>query len=124
MRLLMLVLLLSVSACIPLGAPTDLYNPDSRRSVGEKDVPDISPGKTTRQQVLLRFGQPDRNINDEQKFVYHWSKTKFRTIIITYGDVGIVDFDRFYAFEIVFDDKGLVQTAELFDRSKLLDPNF
>lgn len=43
-----------------------------RLSLAENDTLFIQPGRTTRDEVLLRLGFPERRVDDQRTFVYWW----------------------------------------------------
>lgn len=70
--ILFVITLLPLTGCIAIPA-TGEYSSGSRTSVEKKDVRWIKNGITTRDDVLLRFGSPDRIITAERIYVYRWA---------------------------------------------------
>ena len=55
--------------------PTPAYKSDglpTRQNVSAKDAQEIRTGVTSREEVLLRFGEPDATFAQGQRFVYLW----------------------------------------------------
>ena len=70
---LLLPWLLLAGGCVLI--PTPAYKSDglpTRQNVSAKDAQQIQTGVTTREQVLLRFGEPDTTFAQGRRFVYLW----------------------------------------------------
>jgi len=63
----------------------------------------IEPGVTTRIDVLMTLGEPDRRVEEDRYFVYEWSET--------HAVVGVIVGGGYQA--------GVLGTAELGDRNAL-----
>ena len=71
---------LPLLACVVLAAATScvvIPTPEhgllaGRGKIDESDIAFLQVGKTTRQEVLLRFGEPDAVLNDQSILTYHW----------------------------------------------------
>lgn len=57
--------------CIIIPTPEhDLL--EGRGEITESDMAFLTEGKTTREDVLLRFGEPDLVLSDQRLLIYHW----------------------------------------------------
>lgn len=122
MRTLLIICFATLlNACVL--TPTNLYNSESRRSVSVNDVDGLVVGRTTRQQVLLRFGTPDGRAGDESQFSYHWSKKKFYSLgILGAGGHGggiSLEYDKDYALRLNFDDDGVLTSSKLTNKGDM-----
>jgi len=86
--ILMVFVLLMIGSCV--------YVPTHEHGVSM--IPDEAmdffvPGKTTRTDVLLRFGDPAQRLEEDRYFIYYWLTTT-GYIIIAAGTAGGVAEDR------------------------------
>jgi hypothetical protein len=98
---------LFVSGCIIV--PTPHFNSgDARANFDKKSLPDIHPGVTTREEVLLKFGEPDAVSRDERMFAYR--EQKILAVCLVFAGTptaGAIPADHY--FLVQFDDTGVVQ---------------
>jgi outer membrane protein assembly factor BamE (lipoprotein component of BamABCDE complex) len=99
----------SLAGCLII--PTDFYKDYSRKNIAEEPPSAIIPGKTTREDVLLSLGEPDKKSQDEPEFWY--TSTKVKAIWGTYGGGG--EYIKNYIHIISFDKNGLVEALRLYD---------
>jgi len=67
-------LVIVMQSCIYI--PTPQHSLLSGRGMIEnEDTQEIQIGKTTREDILLQFGEPDVTINRQTIFVYRWTRT-------------------------------------------------
>jgi hypothetical protein len=72
----------------------------------------ISTGATSREDVLLRFGEPDAVIDDERIFVYYWVVSIGKFMIGGgYGPATVDEIPKYYLFTLEFDEKGRLKRA-------------
>lgn len=98
---------LSLAGCLIV--PADHYKGYSRENVSEEPSAGIVPGTTTREEVLMRLGEPDRASEDESEFWYMASKVKGGIIVGYSGSDIVID----YIHAIGFDRNGRVETVRL-----------
>lgn len=94
----------SLAGCLVV--PLDYYKEYSRENVTEEPPMGIVSGTTTRVDVLLKLGEPDRASQDESEFWYVASKVKGGIIAGYNGSEIIID----YIHAISFDKNGVVAT--------------
>lgn len=71
--LLLALVLMALQGCVILPIPTPEHGLLSGRGeITKADVAPLEVGKTTREEVLLRFGEPEATLDDQQVFIYHW----------------------------------------------------
>jgi hypothetical protein len=61
-------------------------------------------GSATREEVLVRLGEPDQYSEDQKEFVYRW-----RMVIGFYPGCSSPDVKKTYLLRIRFDDAGVVR---------------
>jgi outer membrane protein assembly factor BamE (lipoprotein component of BamABCDE complex) len=102
--------------------PTNYYTDYSRKNVAEESPADIVTGVTTREEVLIILGEPDKVSEDEVEVWYMSSKVK--SIVAMYGGGG-GEMVRDYIHVIRFDRNGLVKTMRLdINSDHIRDPTF
>ena len=88
--------------------PLDAYLKESRENISEEPPANVVPGKSTREEVMLRLGEPDAASWDEMELWYMASKM---TALVIIGDRGDT-VDRDYIHVIRFDRNGVVETLQ------------
>lgn len=56
--------------------PVDYTEYGSRGNVTEKTAATLQPGTTTKEEILLRLGEPDWKSPEDRQIGYAWSKVK------------------------------------------------
>lgn len=106
---------LALAGCLVL--PMNRIAGDSRANVSEKTATDFVPGVTTREDVLLKLGEPDEVSPDEQRLGYRWSRIRLFWIVVAGGpySAGFVGGDVEHAglLELVFDADGRLVKTEV-----------
>jgi outer membrane protein assembly factor BamE (lipoprotein component of BamABCDE complex) len=108
----------SLAGCLVI--PLDYYKDYSRENVTEEPPAGIVSGTTTREEVLMRLGEPDRASQDESEPWYMASKVKGGIIVGDRG--GEIRIDYIYA--IGFDKNGLVETTRLLKADSIEENEF
>jgi outer membrane protein assembly factor BamE (lipoprotein component of BamABCDE complex) len=112
--ILMVGLLMPCSGCILI--PTPEYKSDgiaTRQNISDKEVDMIQVNTTTREQILLRFGQPDATFDEQRRFVYLWAHV---TAWIAAGggySAAMAEIAKGYVLEINFRPDGVVSAREI-----------
>lgn len=96
-----------VTGCLII--PTDYYTDSSRQNVTDKPPETIIPGQTSREEVLLRLGEPDGASPDETELWYDAEKVTAWLIVGRSGDEII----RHYLLIIHFDRNGVVESQRV-----------
>jgi len=94
--------------CIPI--PTATHTPKELNTRGEIDAKALEfmrVGSTSREEVLLKLGEPDAVRKDERYFLYRW--VTVHGYIAAYGGGGEYIGKKRYDLLIEFDDKGVVK---------------
>ncbi|MGB0583373.1 MAG: hypothetical protein ACPGVU_27135, partial [Limisphaerales bacterium] len=106
-------------SCFTVPIPTAHYTADSRINLTKKKADKLSVGETTREEVLLAFGEPDHMTPDGSKVIYHWSRTYVQFFTgFQNGDGLRDDFGRDFNLTLHFADDGVLKNRE-FSRSIL-----
>ena len=85
----------------------------TRRRLEKTTLDSILVGKTTREEVLLRLGEPDFADRDDRVFVYHWAMVAGYWGIAAYSSSVGGHIARQYFLIMEFDDHGVVKRHEL-----------
>ena len=76
--------------CVIIPVPTPEHSTASSRAfIEERELAQIQPGKTTREEILLRYGAPDAAFKDQQLFLYSWDRIVTYLVIATVGRGGV-----------------------------------
>jgi len=97
----------SISNCMYIPTPTHSLS-SSCGVVPIQVIESITPGKTTREDLVLKIGGPDRLYQGERIFVYEWSG-KEGVLAAGYGYSGAAaTIERNHYLAIEFDQKNIV----------------
>jgi hypothetical protein len=79
---------------------------EGRGKIDESDIAFLSVSKTTHEDVLLRFGEPDWVLHDQRILIYHWSVSHGYWLVG--GPPGAVGgtIPKNYLFMLDFDEEG------------------
>lgn len=101
---------MTCSGCIGY-IPLNMADPATRQNVNEEMILSITPGQTTRQEILLKLGEPDESSFYGTELTYDWSRIKGIAWIYFGMPVGtnIAEKSRLI---IYFDDKGVVSRTK------------
>lgn len=84
---------------------------EGRGKIDESDIAFLTVGKTTREDVLLKFGEPDLVLYDQRILIYRWRVIQGYGFILLYAiDYGPVSRD--YLFMLEFDGEGRLKRFE------------
>lgn len=107
----------ALQGCVILPVPTPEHGLLSGRGeITEADVAFLEAGKTTREELLLRFGEPSTSLNDERILVYHWQAVR-GYVLVAVGGRGGGDADAWpvpkdYLVLVEFDEHGRLRRSE------------
>ena len=93
--------------------PVDYYDAGVRHNIDAKAQSDLQPGVTTKEEVLLKLGEPDFASDDGLRVGYAWTKVKALVIVASYGGGGEAEIKRGYLLEVSFDPDGRVSGTRL-----------
>jgi len=115
--LLLALVSTALHGCVILPIPTPEHDLVSGRGeVTEADTVGLEVGKTMREEVLLRFGEPSGTLQDERVFLYHWSTVRGYVIWAVgwaYAGRGdIVAVPKDYLLLLEFDESGRLRRFE------------
>lgn len=89
--------------------PTPEHDLVGRGEINESDLAILTIGKTTIEDVLLRFGEPYLVFQDQSILIYHWRVSQHG--IVAPG--GGAPFFKYYLFMLEFDEDGYLKRFEL-----------
>jgi len=99
-----------LASCI---IPTDYHAPGSRQNVDPKTLANFAVGVTTKEEVLLKLGEPDFVSEDGQRLGYAWTQVKAIWFFGSGYSGGGGAIEKNYLLEITFDEKDTVSTARV-----------
>lgn len=102
------ILAANLAGCIII--PTDYYAPGARQNLDDTPPENLVPTVTTREEILLKLGEPTRFSTDETEIWYETEKIKAWLII---GDRG-GEIRRRYFLILNFDTKGVLSSQRFF----------
>jgi len=106
-----LLLMLFSSACIVI--PTPEHRIGGRVPCDDEKTTFIVKETTTKEEVLLKLGEPDLVLNRERIFVYRWEMVAAYFFVGGYGGGTGGPIPRHHFLIIEFDDKNRVSRHEL-----------
>lgn len=108
----------AVLCCIVLTGcliiPVDYHVTGSRHNITSESTNALCIGTTTREDVLLRLGEPDFVSEDGRRFGYLWTKVKAIWAVASYGGPGAAgEITHSYLIETSFDQSNHVSEVRL-----------
>jgi hypothetical protein len=85
---------------------------EGRGKIEESDMVFLENERTTREEVLLRFGEPDLILDHDRLLVYHWAVSHGYWFVGAYYTGGGGPIPKDYLFILEFDDKGFLKRFE------------
>ena len=111
------LLTLAAAAALLAGCliiPVDYHATGSRHNVNHKTPEVLQPGVTTKEEVFLKFGEPDFASEDGHRLGYAWTKVKAIWAVAGYGGGGASgEIKRSYVLEAAFDASNRVSRVRL-----------
>jgi hypothetical protein len=86
---------------------------EGRGEITKSDIDFLTVGKTVREDVLLRFGEPDLVLNDQRILIYHWSVSHGYWFIGGYYSAGGGPIPKEYLFMLEFDGTGILNRFDV-----------
>lgn len=80
-----------------------------RGKIGEADIAFLKVGVTTREDAVLRFGEPDAVWQDQRVLAYCWAVSVGVIFVYNAG----AEIPKNYIFILEFDDGGVLKRAEI-----------
>ena len=87
LMLLACIVLAAFAGCVVIPMPEHALL-EGRGEIDESDIAFLEEGKTTREDVLLRFGEPDVVLRDQRILAYHWEVSKGIWLLVGAGPYG------------------------------------
>jgi hypothetical protein len=114
--LLLALLSMALSGCCMFIPMPEHGLTSGHGEITEADTGFLEVGKTTREEILLRFGEPSCSLNDGSIFVYDWSVVKaYWFVAVGYyfsGHWADGFMDKEYQVVLEFDEQGLLKRHE------------
>lgn len=109
---------LSLAACVPVPLiPRELQG--SRQDLGERRPDFIVEGVTTREDILVRLGEPDRRGYADRWFAYRSRRSEGGVLLVVPYGAGFAagaESVRYRRLVVYFDGRGLVENVGYTDR--------
>lgn len=113
---LLAALLGAVTAgCIIIPTPENILL-EGRGVIEEKEEARFVPGETRREDVLLRFGEPDLVADEGRLLAYHWARASAWVFIGAYPGGAVMPLARHHFLVLEFNAAGLLQRHEFLDK--------
>lgn len=110
---ILIALLLVSSGCLYIPTPQHSIT-YGRGMIAQEAIQEFRPGAATRQEILLRFGEPDATLSNQSVFVYTWTRTQGYLFIGGAGGRGaIVDVGHTSLLLMEFDERNCLKRVEL-----------
>jgi len=106
-------------ACVVPMPIEEAYRHGSRENLGAAAQESIVAGRTTREEVLLRLGQPDGVALDESWLSYGCVRSKGGVLVFIYPSTAIPAFETvdYTRLVIYFDEAGVVERTQFEQRN-------
>jgi hypothetical protein len=108
------------NACVIVPVPWDSYLDETRQHITPVVLNSIIPGQTTKEEVFLILGEPDKASEDGSRLAYSWIKTKAKVLILAGGGysgvAGIADINKQFIFSVTFDERNVVLEKGVHER--------
>lgn len=84
--------------------------------ITKETIESFEPGKTTRADILLRLGDPDKRLKEDRFFVYQWKRIHwyFFVVLFNKGNEGSIRYWHYLGLEFMPDNR--------VKRVKVIDP--
>jgi hypothetical protein len=109
----LLPLALLGSGCLVVPIPTNRWDPSSRTNIAAGTGQRWAPGRDTREQVLLRLGEPDEAVEDERRLSYHADRVQWDIFWVAGGGYsaagGDIEIHKHRELMLWFDEQGCLQ---------------
>jgi len=114
----LMVVALLPACVIPLPIQ-EAYRHGSRENLGAAAKESIVAGKTTREEILLRLGQPDGAALDESWLLYVCVRSKGGVLVFIYPSPAMPAFETvdYTRLVVYFDEAGVVERAQFEQRT-------
>ena len=109
--LLTLLLILFSSACMVI--PTPEHRIAGRVPCDEEKTTFIVKETTSKEEVLLKLGEPDLVLNQETIFVYRWEMVAAYFVVGGYGAGAMGPIQRPHFLIIEFNDRNIISRHEV-----------
>ena len=109
--LLLAVVSVASSSCVIIPTPEHGLH-SGHGEITEADTVALEVGKTTREEVLLRLGEPSASLNEGKIFIYDWSVVRGYAAVAMQTFIGAGEIEKDYQVILEFDEQGLLTRGE------------
>ena len=111
--LLLCLILCAGCVIIPIPTPGIITDESQRAPINAELLKFIKAGSASKEDILLKFGEPESYHDEEKLFVYSWTEAPTHLLWLVSGGYsgvgGVVRFSNTAALRIEFDEKGIVK---------------
>lgn len=117
------VTLFCIQGCIYVPTKEHDYGPQLIR---DSDVAAIVPLKTSREEILLKFGDPTGREEDDRYFIYTWERIHgyyvTHPMVILFGIPPVMPKEKKHLFAVEFTSDNVVKRSVFIDPAYFEDP--
>lgn len=118
MLLTLVIVAVSCSSCviIPIPTPGGVAS-GSRGHLTDEALAFLEGGRTTRKEVLLKLGEPERAWREQRLLLYYWQPEPAWVVAVAYGGGGVAAPVRWreHFLLLEFDETGLLKRRQAGD---------
>jgi outer membrane protein assembly factor BamE (lipoprotein component of BamABCDE complex) len=105
------LVVVALTGCVVI--PVDYNDINTRRNITPDTASSLVPGVTTREEIILRLGEPNHVADEGRRIGYAWEKVK-ALMAAGYGYGGAAgEIERGYLLEITFDRRNKVREVNV-----------
>ncbi|HDR13975.1 MAG TPA: hypothetical protein ENN79_00530 [Desulfobacteraceae bacterium] len=101
-----------LSGCLVIPTPEHALL-EGHGKIEQVDTGFLEQRKTTREEILLRFGEPDLSTDNDRILAYHWTVVHGYWFVSGYTTAAGGPIPKDYFFVLEFDDEGLLKRFEI-----------
>jgi hypothetical protein len=112
---LALLVAIAMPGCIIIPTPESVLL-EGRGVIEEADGAFLAAGEVRREDVLLRFGEPDLVVDEDRVLAYHWARAQGWLFVGAYPGGAVMPIPKHRYLVLEFDPAGLLQRYEFLDK--------
>lgn len=113
--LLAVAIVVTSPGCVIIPTPESILL-EGRGAIEESEETFLVPGAVRREDVVLRFGEPDRMVDEGRALAYHWARAQGWLFIGAYPGAALMPIPKHHYLVLEFDPSGLLQRYEFLDK--------
>jgi len=112
---LALLVAVTMPGCIIIPTPESVLL-EGRGVIAEADGAFLAAGEFRREDVMLRFGEPDAVVDQGRVLAYHWARAQGWLFVGAYPGGALMPIPKHHYLVLEFDQGGLLQRYEFLDK--------